>query len=70
MASGTPAPTLDHNPLDLIEADLIVAAVTQAGRPGGFVILHLLSHFELAAVAQVLGDAGCPEGVPTVQLHH
>ena len=44
------------NPLDLIERDLIIAAVIEAGCSGGFMIRHLLRHFKHAAVAQVFRD--------------
>ena len=40
----------NHNPLDFIEGDLIVAAVVKTRCAGGLVIGHLLSHFELAPV--------------------
>ena len=39
-----------RDPLDLVEGDGVVAAVIQAGCPGGFVAGHLLGDFELATV--------------------
>ena len=41
--------SLNQYPLDLIERNLIVAPVVEAGGPGAFVVRHLLRHFELAA---------------------
>lgn len=54
---------LNQYPLDFIEADLVVAAVVQAGGPRALVVGHLLRHFELAAVAQVFRDASGAETV-------
>jgi hypothetical protein len=53
----------NHDPLDLIERDLIVAPVIEAGGARALMVGHLLRDFELAAVAQVFGDAGGAEGV-------
>ena len=55
--------TSRHNALDLVEADLVVAPVVEAGGPCAFVVGHLLRHFELAPVLQVLGDACRPKRV-------
>lgn len=54
---------LDHDPLDLVERHLIHPSVAEPPRPRAFVIGHLLRYLELAAVAQVLGDAGGAERV-------
>ena len=53
----------DLNALDLLEADLIVAAVIEAGGAGALVVGHLLGDLELAAVLEVFGDAGGAKGV-------
>src|SRR5271167_545228 len=53
----------NQNPLDLIEADLVVASVVEAGGAGAFVVGHLLRDFQLAAVPKVLGNAGSAEGM-------
>ena len=53
------------DPFDLVEGDLVQAAVVEAGGAGAFVVGHLLGDFQLAAVAQVFGDAGGPEAVAT-----
>ena len=45
--------------------DLVRAAVIEARRARAFVVGHLLGDFQLAAVAQVFGDAGGPEAVAT-----
>jgi len=57
-------PSINH-PLDLVEGHGVVAAVVEAGGAGGFVAGHLLGDFELAAVLQVGGYAGCTEAVAT-----
>jgi hypothetical protein len=57
------APARNQNPFDLVERNSIVAAVVKAGGAGGFVISHLLRHFELAAIAQVFGNPGRAEAV-------
>ena len=45
------------DPFHLVEGDLVQAAVVEAGGARAFVVGHLLGDFELAAVAQVFGDA-------------
>ena len=55
--------TSNQDALDLVERDLIVAAVVEAGCTGRLVIGHLLRHFELAAVPQVLRDPGRAKAV-------
>jgi hypothetical protein len=40
----------DHNPLDLIERDLIAAPVIEAGSPGRIMGGHLLGDLQPAAV--------------------
>ena len=47
---------LNPNPLDLIERNLVIAAVIETGCSGRFMIRHLLCHFKHAAVAQVFRD--------------
>jgi hypothetical protein len=47
---------LNQYPLHLIQRHLIVAPVIQPGGARRFMIGHALRDFELAAVAQVLGD--------------
>jgi hypothetical protein len=51
--------------LDFIESELIVAPVVEAGGAGALMVRHLLRDFELAAVPQILRDAGRAEGVAT-----
>ena len=53
----------DKDALDLVEGDLVRAAVVKAGSAGAFVVGHLLGDFEFAAVAEVFGDAGGAEAV-------
>ena len=55
--------SLNQNPLDLVERDLVVASVVEPGGAGGFVVGHLLRHFEFAPVPQILRDAGGAEAV-------
>jgi len=55
--------TLQNNALDLIERDLVVAAVVEHGRAGAFMRRHLLGVLEQAAVEQIDGDAGGAEAV-------
>jgi hypothetical protein len=50
----------DYYPLDLIERDLIVAAVVELGRSRALMCGHLLCEFEQTAVEQINGDAGQP----------
>ena len=45
---------LNQNPLHFIERDLVVAAVIGARGPGALMVRHLLRHFGLAAVPQIL----------------
>jgi len=49
------------DPLNLIERDLIIAAVIEARRSGGFMVRHLLRHFKHAAIEQVFRDPRRPE---------
>ena len=53
----------DKDALDLVERDLVGAAVVEAGGAGAFVVGHLLGDFEFAAIAEVFGDAGDAEVV-------
>jgi hypothetical protein len=53
----------NHNPLDLIERDLIAASVIEAGSPGRLMGDHLLGDLQPAAVLEVGRDSGGAEGV-------
>ena len=53
---------LNRNPLDLIEADLVGGAVVELGGAGRLVGGDGLGVLDTAAVEQVGGDAGGPEG--------
>jgi hypothetical protein len=53
----------NQDPLNFIEGYLVLPPVIEAGRPRAFVIGHRLRNLRLPAVAQVLGDSCCPEGV-------
>ena len=53
----------DPDAFDLVEGDLVRAAVVEASGAGAFVVGHLLGDFEFAAVAEVFGDAGGTEAV-------
>ena len=55
--------TLYVNPLDLIKRQFLVGAVVQLRGTGRLVPGDARSDFQVAAVAQVLGDAGPPETV-------
>ena len=57
------ATPLNHDPFDLIEADLVAGAVIELGGAGGLVGGDGLGVFDRAAVEQVGGDAGGAEGV-------
>lgn len=57
--------TLNQYPLDFIEADLVIPAIVKTGGSGALIVGHLLPDFELAAIAQILRDAGRAEGVTT-----
>ncbi len=54
---------LNHNLLYLVERDLVVGAVIELGGLRGFVVGDLLGLLDGAAVLEVGGDAGGPEGV-------
>src|ERR1035437_7814197 len=54
---------LNHNPLDLIERDLIAAPVIEAGSPGRLMGGHLLGDLQPAAVLEVSRYPGGAEGV-------
>jgi hypothetical protein len=53
--------TLQYDPLDLIERDLVVAAIIQLGGARALMRGHLLSIFQQAAVEKVDGDPGRAE---------
>jgi hypothetical protein len=53
----------DHNPLDLIERDLVAAPVVEAGSPGRLMGGHLLGGLQPAAVLEVGRYPGGAEGV-------
>ena len=53
----------DADAFDLVEGDLVRAAVVEASGAGAFVVGHLLGDFEFSAVAEVFGDAGGTEAV-------
>ena len=55
--------SLDRNPLDLVERDGLAGSVVELSRPGVLVPGDPLRVLEAAAVAQVLSDACCAEGV-------
>jgi len=55
------APASNHNPLDLIERDLILPLVVRAGGARTRMIRHLLRHLQLAPIAQVLRNPRRPE---------
>src|ERR1700751_1862843 len=55
--------TLQHNPLHLIERDLVVTAILKLGRARALMRRHLLGVLEEAAVEQIDGDAGRAEAV-------
>ena len=63
---------LNPDPLDLIERDLIIAAVIETGCSGGFVVCHLLRHFKHATVAKIFRDTRRAEAMaadPGQYLH-
>ena len=53
----------NNDPLDLIEADLVVAAIVEPRGARALMVGHLLRHFELTAVPQVFRDPRGAEGV-------
>ena len=53
----------NHNPLDLIERDLIGAPIIQAGRAGTLVIGHLLRNFQFPPVAEIFRNSGRTKGM-------
>ncbi len=62
---GGPGASLENNPFDLVERNLIVAAIVKLGRARTLVRRHLLGVLEKTAVEQIDGDAGRPEAVAT-----
>ena len=52
---------LQHNPLDLLERDLVIAPIVELGRARAFMRGHLLRVFEETAVHQLDGDPGGAE---------
>lgn len=54
---------LDHDPFDLVQADLVGGSVVELRCPRGFMRCDLLGVLECAAVLQVGGDAGPAERV-------
>ena len=54
---------LQHDPLDLIERDLVVATIVELGCPRALMRGHLLRVFEEPAIREIDRDAGCPEGM-------
>ena len=63
MSGGQNHRGLDHDPLNFIEGDLIAGSVIELGRLRRLVSGDLLRLLDGAAVLQVGGDAGGPEGV-------
>ncbi len=53
----------NHNPLDLIERDLIGAPIIEARRAGTFMVGHLLGDFQLAPVAEIFRNPRRAEGM-------
>jgi len=53
----------DHDPLDLIQADLIPAAIVELRRARRGVVRHRRGLFQRAAVLKIGGDSGRPEAV-------
>jgi hypothetical protein len=53
----------NHDPLDLMQGNLIPAPIIQTGRAGRFMGCNLLCHFQSAAVLEISRNARCPEGV-------
>ncbi len=53
----------DHDPLDLIESDLIAASVVELGGARRGVCGHLAGMLKLAVILEVGGDPGRTEGV-------
>src|SRR4051812_17480349 len=53
----------NHNPLDLIERNLVAAAVVKHRCLWAFMVGDVLGFFDSAAVLAKDGDAGGPEGV-------
>ena len=58
-----PSRPLAENALDLVQADLIIAAVVELGGAGRGAVGDHRGFLERAAVLQVSRDAGSPEGV-------
>src|SRR5271169_2715288 len=54
---------LDHNPLDLIEAELVAPAIVELRRARRGVVRHRRGLFQRAAVLEIGRDAGRPEAV-------
>jgi hypothetical protein len=61
-------PFSNHNPFHFVEGDLIVGAVVKLCGFWTFMIGDLLGLLDGAAVFEVGGDAGGPEGVTTKGL--
>jgi hypothetical protein len=56
-------PPLDHNPLDLIEADLIAPSIVELRRAHRGMVRHRGGFFQCAAILEIGGDPGRPEAV-------
>ncbi len=54
---------LNRDPLDLVEGDLVLGPVIELGRPRGLMGGNGLGVLDRAAVLEIGGDPGGPEGV-------
>jgi len=53
----------NRNPLDLVEVHLVATAIVELRGAGRGVVRHGGRVFERAAILEVRGDPGCPEGM-------
>jgi hypothetical protein len=59
----TAAAVSNHDPLDLIEAELVAPAIVELRRARRGVVRHRRRLFERAGVLEISSDPGCPEAV-------
>jgi hypothetical protein len=57
---------LDHDPLDLIEAELVASTIVELRRARGGVVRHRRGLFECTALLELGRDASCPETVTVI----
>ena len=70
LGMNTRGNILNPYTFDLIERNLIIAAVIETGCSGGFMVRHLLRYFKHAAVAQIFRDTRRTEAMTADPGHY